>query len=162
MLKKNRGVSLVELVVVIVIVGVLVGVSSMYIVETINLWQFLTYRHEVVAQGRGALMRMIREMRQIAPPVSAANSASLGFNYTDASGTTAVTYQLSGTNLMRNSDILAANVNSLNFTYMDSASSILATPVALPEQIYRIKVALGISSGGQSNTLESQVFPRNY
>lgn len=170
--KKNSwagGVTIIELVMVITIVAALVGVSSMYIKETIDLWRFLTFRSEVVAQGRLALMRMVREIRQIQDDVSSdslyiyvANASQIEFNNKDKSDNDVrINYNLSGNNLMRNSDILVNNVTALNFTYFDGSNAQLATPVAEVSQIWRITITLVIQSGSQSNTLRSQVYPRN-
>lgn len=158
--KKNSwagGVTLIELTMVIVIVGVLAGASSMYIKETIDLWRFLSFRNEVVAQGRTALIRMEREMRQVKDKDSISTASATQFQFTDINDNS-INFYLSGNNLMRNSDILANNVTTLNFTYFDRDNT---TPVADTSQIYRITITLGIQSGNQSNTLRSQVYPRN-
>jgi prepilin-type N-terminal cleavage/methylation domain-containing protein len=172
--KKNSwtgGVTLIELVMVITIVGVLAGASAMYIKETIDLWRFLSFRSEVVAQGRTALIRMEREIRQ-AVSVSVASANQLQF--TKIGDISSTTFQLTGGNLMRNSDILAANVQSLKFCYYKNYKSPNNNqPVCSPEcacsvsgsdlaNIYRIVIELKITSGGQSNTLKSQVYPRNF
>ena len=163
-----RGVTLIELTMVIVIVGVLAGVSSMYIRETINLWRFMTFRSEVVAQGRSALIRMEREMRQVKDKNSISTASATQFQFTDISDNN-INFYLSGNNLMRNSDILAANVQSLKFCYYNKNNQAVCTPVCacsvsgstLLATIYRIVIEIQITSGGQSNTLKSQVYPRN-
>jgi len=167
MRRKNVAVTLIELVMVIVIVGVLAGVSSMYIRETINLWRFLTFRSEVVAQGRTALIRMEREIRQVKDKNSISTASATQFQFTDINDNS-INFYLSGNNLMRNSDILATNVQSLKFCYYKSDNQ----PVCSPEcgcsvtgaglsTIYRVVIELQITSGGQSKTLRSQVYPRN-
>ena len=52
-----KGVTLIELIVVMMVVGILTAASSMYIKETVDLWRFLNFRSEVVSQGRMALMK---------------------------------------------------------------------------------------------------------
>jgi prepilin-type N-terminal cleavage/methylation domain-containing protein len=165
MRKNDRAVTLIELAMVIVIVGVLAGVSSMYIRETINLWRFLTFRSEVVAQGRLALIRMDREIRQVKDKNSISTASATQFQFTDISDNS-INFYLSGNNLMRklnalNPDVLASDVTVLNFKYYGRDNSELARPVADTTQIYRIGIELTVESGGQSNTLKSQVYPRN-
>jgi len=63
--KKKEGVTLIELVMVIVAVGVIVGVATMYINEVVDLWSFMSFRTDVVNQARLSVARMSREMRQV-------------------------------------------------------------------------------------------------
>lgn len=160
--KKNsaRGVTLIELIIVITTVGVLTAVSSMYIKEVIDLWRFTTFRNELVSQGRMALLRMAREIRQLRDSNSISSADVAAFNFFDATDT-AISYQLTGNNLLRNSDILISGVTSLAFTYYDRSNNSLAAPVGTTTQIYRIDITLQLSSGGQTKSLTLDVFPRS-
>ncbi len=53
----------------------------------------------------------------------------------------------SACNLMRNGELLAMNIDALNFVYLDSAGDPLATPVADPSDIRSIQVSLVARSG---------------
>ena len=157
-----KGVTLIELIIVIMIVGILTTVSSLYIKETIDLWRFLTFRSEVTAQGRLALLRMARELRQLrdASSVVTANISQLRFY--DMSGSD-INYGLSGNNLVRNSDVLASGADGLTFTYYDQFNTIINNPDVSPQQtnIYRIDIRLDMRAGTQAKTLKTQVYPRN-
>ncbi len=166
-LRNKTGLTLVELVMVIVIVGILTSVSSMYIKQVIDLWSFLTFRNEVVAQGRLALTRMGREVRQVKDNSSISIADASRLEFTDVNDNV-IDYRLFGGNLMRNSNILAKGVSGLIFCYYD----IYNNPVCAPEcgcdvssgelsDIYRIKIKFDVASGGQSKHLEMQSFPRN-
>lgn len=164
-LRTGKGVTLIELVMMIVIVGILAGVSSMYIKETIDLWRFLTYRSEVVAQGRMALMRMGREMRQVRDKNSISTANAGRFTFIDRAGNT-IDYQLSGNNLMRNTEILATGVSNLIFCYYDKNNQAACAPVctcavADTTVIYRIVIRMDISAGSETKHIESQIYPRN-
>lgn len=154
--------TLIELIMVIVIVGVLTAASSMYIKETMDLWRFLSFRNEVVSQVRLALIRMQREIRLVKDDLSVLTATASRFRFIDLHDNT-IDYQLSGSNLMRNSDILAANVTSLTFTYYNNTNTLISTPLVSPNltDIYRIGITLVIWSGNQTKTLFSQVYPRN-
>jgi prepilin-type N-terminal cleavage/methylation domain-containing protein len=160
---KNRAVSLIELVMVIMVVGVLVGVSSLYIKQLVDTWQFLTFRNEMVSEGRAALMRMEREFRQVLDASSVYTATSTMFEFDDMNNNR-ISYWLSGNNLMRNSDILADSVTSLAFAYFDKNNNLVAAPVVFPGQtdIYRITITLSLQSGNQSKILRSQVVPKNF
>lgn len=166
--KSSKSVTLIELVMLIVIVGILAGVSSMYIKETIDLWRFLSYRSEVVAQGRLAVMRMEREIRQVRDKDSILTANSSRFRFIDRSATT-IDYQLSGNNLMRNTDVLATGVTGLTFCYYDNnnqsacapTAACSCSPVSDTTVIYRIVIKMDISAGNETKHLETQVYPRN-
>ena len=175
MTRNTKGITLIELVMVIVIVGILAGVSSMYIKETIDLWRFLTFRNEVVSGGRMALARMGREIRQIkdSDSIQIAESSRLRFIALDINGDGAddtLEFYRNATNseLCRifndspaGGNILAGGITSLTFTYYDESNSPLTTPVSDTTQIYRINIELVIQSGTQTKTLKSQIYPRN-
>lgn len=160
--KEKMGITLVELIMVITIVGILTTAASMYIRETIGLWRFVTFRSEVTAQVRTALIRMDREIRQLKDDLSVYTAAATQFRFDDINANN-IDYQLSGNNLMRNSDILAAGVSGLSFTYYDADNNALTAPLVSPvnTDIYRINISLSIQSGEQTKTLSLEVYPRN-
>ena len=160
--KSRRGFTLIELIMVIIIVGVLTGISSLYIKETIDLWRFLTFRNEVISQERIALMRMSREIRQIKDAYSITSANAQQFQFTD-SNSAPIGYLLSGSNLLRNADVLAERVSALTFTYYNKTNQIIATPQVAPNKtdIYLININMTVQSGTQSKTLKTQVYPRN-
>jgi prepilin-type N-terminal cleavage/methylation domain-containing protein len=160
---KSKGFTLIEAVMVIAIVGILAAVSSAYIKTTLDLWNFLSFRNEIVNQARTGFLRMTREMRQIANNTTVYFANSTRFNFTDYNASN-INYYLSGSNLMRNANVLISGLNNLTFTYYNNNSGVIASPKVSPEgtDIYRIGITMGISSGTQSKVLRTQVFPRNF
>lgn len=172
-----RGVTLIELIMVMVIVGILGGGLSLGIREAVELYRFLSFRNEIVAQGRLALMRMGREIRQMAPrdptfkPIAAAEDHRLRFTAIDLDEygvEDIVEFYQTGNELRRifndtpaEGNILASNVNNLVFTYYDKNNNQLSTPVADTSKVYRIVIALTLKRGTQTLTLRSQICPRN-
>lgn len=166
--RTSKAVTIIELIMAIVIVGVMAGVSSMYIKETIGLWNFLSFRNESVAQARGALIRMSKEIRQ-ADSITTAASSQLNFIALDLDGDTnddTVEFYLNGANELRRvfnnnnsgqGDILASGITMLAFTYYDANKTVTADTAL----IRIIKITLTASSGTQSKTLKTLVWPRN-
>lgn len=161
MQKRAGGATLIELVMVITIVGVLVGVSSMYIKETIDLWSFLSFRTEAVAKQRAALMRMSREIRQIKSTATIYNASAARFSFQDMNNAT-IDYSVNATNLMRNADILANNLGTMTFAYYDVNNTVLSVPVANLTSIRRIAIQMTVQTGGRTKTIATQVYPRNF
>ena len=88
-----------------------------------------------------------------------ANSIRVTLDITDDAGTgtpdgdigdTAedITYSLAGSDLMRNdvngagNELIAENIDVLDFVYLDGAGAVLATPVASPEAIRSVQITL--------------------
>ena len=153
---------MVEAVMTIVIVGILAGGSMFYIRQVIDLWDFISFRSEIVSQGRMALMRMSREIRQIHNSTSVFYANSTRFRFADVKDAT-IDYYFSGSNLTRNSDNQASGVRNVTFTYYNQTSQQIAVPLVSPQatDIKRIKIRLDMFSGNQNKTLETQVWPRN-
>jgi len=151
----------------IVIVASVVAGLSFYIKNIVDLYNFITFRNEVASSSRMALSRMIREIRQSASPTEGniiTTAAENSFTFTDITGAT-ISYSLSGSNLMRNTDVLSANVNSLTFTYYDLNSLVLAAvPLSVTDcqLVVRVAVEITTSYAGQSLTVKAQTFLRNY
>jgi prepilin-type N-terminal cleavage/methylation domain-containing protein len=152
----NKGVTLIELIMVIVVVGVLAGGLSFGINEVIEVWGFLTFHNEIALQGRMALMRMGREIRQIGDSDSIYTCLPSEIDFNDINENR-INFRFSGNTLLRNGDILADNVSGLIFTYYDEDGS---TADSCPDT-YRIAIELQLSRGTQTLTLRSQIYPRN-
>jgi type II secretory pathway pseudopilin PulG len=160
-LNSRSGVTLIELTMLIVVVGILAASMSLYVKETIDLWNFVTFRNEVASQGRTALMRILRDIRH-ASTISTADTSALAF--TDIDGNS-ISYTLNGTNLERGSQILASNVTQFTLAYYDSSNAQLTTlPLSSSDRgaVYRITVQLRIVYGGEGLTLNGEAYLRNF
>ena len=82
------------------------------------------------------------------------NPTQISFNDINAN---AITYTLAGTSLQRNGTVLADDVTSLTFTYLDAA---LAT-TAVAADVRHIAIGLNVSRGGGSMALRTTVTNRN-
>ena len=161
--KKPAGLTLIEVVMTIAIVGIIAAGSTLYIRQVMDLWNFSSFRNEAVSPVRIALSRMTRDIRQIGDVTSVyfANSTRLQF---DDMNDLNINYYLLNNNLMRNNDTLAVGVSGLNFTYYNLTNQPIVNPKVAPvaTDIRLVRIKLSVFSGSLNKTMETQVFPRNF
>jgi len=159
---KSNGVTLIELVVVIAIAGILAYASSAYIKQVVDLWRILNFTGETVTQGKDAVGRMVREIREVNNEtcVYIANNAEFRFLNTTGSS---IDFYMSNNTLMRNNDKLAGNINNLTFTYFNETSSVINSPIVSPQKtdIRRVVITVGVRDGEFGRTITEQAVPRN-
>jgi len=107
--------TLVESIMVIVLVGIISFVFSLYIQEGFNSWQFLSGQKSISLSARAALNRMVREIK-LADNIILLNDHELFF---EDVAHQFVHYTQDGTDLKLNDDILLSNLapGGLSFSY---------------------------------------------
>jgi prepilin-type N-terminal cleavage/methylation domain-containing protein len=162
-MKLSKGLTLIEMVMTIVIAGIILGVLSFSVKGIIDLWDFGSFRSEIVSQGRTAVMRMVREIRQVKNETAIFISESSRIQFNDTNDQT-IDYSLTGANLIRNNNVLASGISNLTFIYYNITNAEL-TPLPLDAagraEIFMIGLRLTIVSGNQNKTLATRVYPRN-
>jgi len=155
MQKKQQGFTLLELVLVILLTSIIAGVASKIIAQGLTIYLTARYTTDADWQGRLALERMARDIRAVSSGgISTAAASQLTF--TDTNGNS-VSYSLSSTSLMRNSQILANGVSTLTFGYFDKNGATTATS----SLIRYIKITLTIVQDNTNFSLSTSVYPRN-
>lgn len=152
-LSSFKGFTMIELIMTIVIGGILSIMVGPIIVQGINSYFKSQEVTDIDAQGKLAMERMVREIRDIANPgtdISTMTASQLAFTSNGA----AVSYTLSGNQLRRNSNPLAAGVSSLAFSYFRSDWTTATNDRTL---VWRIQIQFQLSS----QTFRTSVFLRN-
>jgi len=163
-----RGFTLIELAITIVIVGMIAGVFLHYVNEGTRMFQQVDARRELTAQARAAVLRTLREVRQVrsATDVILATPAQFQFYGVDDSlyaiawdGTPGGTVSFSRGGV---SAALSARVDSLAFTYFRS-DGMPAVPTVSPlsTDIHRVGIYVRLRSGGDVVAVRSATYLRN-
>ena len=168
---------MVEMIIVIVVVGAIFAVGALVLGRAFESYDLTRKTTDVDWQGRVAMERMVRELRQIRSAtatdlaISATSTDPIYFN--DADGNP-VCFVLSAGSLRRGVDApgalscttnlqpLADNVTSLDFNYYDNTG----TATAVVTAVYYITVRLAVSEnsiGGSINeTYRVTLQPRRF
>ena len=161
---KGKGITLIELIIVMVIVGMLAVMASILLKEAIK--ANLASDNEIVVKwkAQNVLRRMAREMRFI----RAANAESLTctqsneITFTNLDGVE-IKYLQVGGELKRQENQgtsypIMQEVSQVTFTCLDSAYQ----PDSDPTATHCIRINITISNGGISVPLETTICPRNF
>src|SRR3990167_6623069 len=153
-MRKLAGFTLIELVMVMVIIGILAAISSVILSQGFNAYFAGKNVTDASWQGVSALEHMARDIRAIRSPsdITAATTSQLVF--TNISGSS-ITYQLSGTTLMRNSQPLADGIQSLTFSYFSRNGAVTATP----SLICYIRITLNVTQNNSDFTMTTAIYP---
>jgi prepilin-type N-terminal cleavage/methylation domain-containing protein len=160
---RQLGFSLVELIVVVVVLGIVASMGAVVIRD--GMLGYLRGREITSAdwQGRLALERIARELRDAAPSsagvanITAASCGSSTFAFSDINATS-ISYTQSTTTLLRNGQPLADNVTGLRFYCLQSNVQATTTP----SEVYYVTVSMVVSTENTSATYRSTVKPRNF
>ncbi|HPT07900.1 MAG TPA: prepilin-type N-terminal cleavage/methylation domain-containing protein [Candidatus Omnitrophota bacterium] len=150
----RRAYTLVEMIVVVVIIGIVAGIAVPLMLEVGDAWSLSSRAYDrVTLQAVVITGRMSKEIRLLRDDRSVVTATSSTFTFFDTNNNT-ITYNATGTTLLRNNDALADNVQSLAFIYYNDTNASLAAPVVglgNLTDIRRIEVHYSLAAG--SNTL---------
>ncbi|MFZ5861702.1 MAG: prepilin-type N-terminal cleavage/methylation domain-containing protein [Nitrospirota bacterium] len=156
----QSGVTLIELVITIVIVGIIAATTSLLLLTGVQEYVAQDARATLTTQGRLSLERMAREIRLIrsrtATDIPTMTATTLSF--VDISGN-AVTYTAGGGSVTRNGAMLASSGSAvLTFSYVQQDG----TPAATAAQVWVIQMDLTFATGNETQSFRVRVHPRNF
>ncbi len=155
---RSAGFTLIEMVVVIVVLGVLAALGGMALQNAFRVYASSQGISDIDWQGRVALARLTRDLREARSPAGLTVIPATQLAFTDIDDT-GVTYSLSGTQLLRNTQPLADFITGLNFTYLEADRQTATTTVA---NVSYITVTLTVSDQDYTETFRATVRPRRF
>ena len=156
--KRNRGFTLIEVLVIIVVMSVLFGIGAKMVDTTMRSWNMITVRKQMLFRSRMGMNRMVREIR-MADTSKVTTCNATNFKFTNINNTS-IWFHKVDDNLKMTDDILVTGLNNTNglvFTYLDPNGD----PTGTPAQIRRVKIRLNLQKGDQTFAYESQARIRN-
>jgi putative endonuclease len=166
--RSNKGITLIELVITMVLMGIVALVVANALSTATTAFFTTDNRKEALDQGRIAMDRMAKEIRNVnnnlAASVPASNATQ--FCFIDTEGVT-IDYSYSNPNITRDTGNCAAgggatlstNIDSFLFEYIRANGNVDAAYAAGTTKLIRITLTAKIS--GESITLQTEVWPRN-
>ncbi|MBU0574033.1 MAG: type II secretion system GspH family protein [Candidatus Margulisbacteria bacterium] len=155
----KKGYTLIESIIVIVVLSAAVFAIGTFLFKLTDSWATVRNKNNIASASRLAMNRMVREIRRVNKPSQIITFTATEFRFVDVGSGTVRFYQ-SGTDLYRDSDILASNLNSsdgLSFTYLDQNGAVTATK----QDIKTIRISLHLEYGDDDYYLQSSARIRN-
>ncbi|MCR4303776.1 MAG: prepilin-type N-terminal cleavage/methylation domain-containing protein [Gallionella sp.] len=159
-MNRCAGFSLVELVLVVVLTGILAAVASQMLGKSLQSFVFGKEAVKGDAQARVALERLTRDLRMVSSPANLVIAPATAITFSDTEGNN-VSYSLAAGKLMRNTQVLADDVSSLQFIYLDNNTVVTSSAAA----VYYITATVAVKRGilaTDITTLRATVHPRNF
>lgn len=148
-LLKNKGFSLIELMVVVLILGLIIlGLVTIFS-GGVRSWIGGQSQLQAQREARQAMDRMVREIREGESIDSSSDQTNITVNYLASFGS-AVTYSLTGNTISREGNPLINNVQTFEVTYPDDSKVHILMEIDVDDD------------GNPDITLNSDVKLRNY
>ena|SRR3989338_1357498 len=155
-LKRQRGFTLVELILVMVLIGAIFAVGSIILLRALDSYQYTTERAALLERSRYCVDRVVREF-QLLGTGDLTNVGATSIQFVDDLGNN-TSFNLNGTDLRRGNDVLCSNVTNLAFTCYNSTGGVTGSAV----QTRRLRIDLTVQGGGTAGTvvLRGEAFMR--
>ena len=155
----RKGFTLVEVIITMSLVAIIASFSALYIREGFSAWLFLGRQKRLVAVGRSALNRVVRELKTCdgTENLVTFEASELSFINIDAES---ITFSQSGTDLLRGSNVLQRGLQDpggVSFTYLDKNGNVSA----VRDDIRLVRCRLTFVQGGNRFVAESAAGIRN-
>ncbi len=151
--RMRKGATLAELVIVFTVLSIVAFGFASYIFNSMQAWVLIASSDAAISNARLSMTRITAELRRIRKPENILVHATSECQFIDIDSQT-VDFKQSGTDLLRNADILAANLvtpEGLRFTYLNASGEV----TSVKQDMRTIRVWLHLTAGPQRTVLET-------
>ncbi len=164
----KKGITLIELIIVIILFILLSGFFLWTFSVGLKMWDSGRRRAEIRQSGALAIERMVRELSQASSfTIAQAEQVKFDADLDNDGSDETVTLSISGSELMWEAGaaemVLASSVQNLAFSYRDLNNTAMAFPITGNERddIRVVIIALTLSDEDETVILSSGVYTRN-
>ena len=168
--KTEKGYTLIELVVSIVLIGIVSTLLASVMVSIMGILQENRVKKELLLDGYNATAKFIREFELITDEsdLLIGNANQILFNTTIDGIVYSIQYQISGSELQRSVGVglpvtISTNVSG-SFEYYQKNHTQISAPLSNPQlsTVRRVRLILTMSAGSFSYTYTADAFSENY
>jgi len=168
----EKGFTLIEVIVTLVLVGITTALAGMWIVSVANGYVFAKMNANTVQKGQLAMARLTKELSAMDPQsVTVATGTSITFNRVDLDQSVPplpiavpITISVSGDQLLLNSKPLTDSVNTFNLNYCNDnfPTPTCSSPPSWSATTRIIEVTLRLNGANNTTSeFKTHVTPRN-
>jgi prepilin-type N-terminal cleavage/methylation domain-containing protein len=161
LLKASKGFTLIEMIVVIVILSIISAITINFLINSIKIYTMTVKQKTLFDEGKLALERMcrdIRDARSISSPASGGSGSSITFTRNNATA-----QDVAGENItfrwIGGANPLEKVKAGIGYAMASSVSTFTVTRGATNDEITLV-LTLSLSSG-ENVTLQTKVYPKN-
>lgn len=162
--KKRAGVTLIEIIIVLVVLGIVSSIIGPLLLKAATSANIAYKINQIDSQGRFALARVSEDIRNTETLANDSTATQINLTTVDSDS---ISYALSGSNYLTREDNnvtgdLAANISALSFTYYDeNGAQIPSITAANVATVAYVRPSFTITDNGQSENYRTTVFLRN-
>jgi len=154
----ERGFTLIEIIIVIVILSIVSGITVKFLVDSMRIYRMTVNQKTLLDEGKLALERMCRDIRD-ASAITGSTATSVTFTRNDATAQDAagenIRFDLSGSTLRKVKNAGGAPENPIAM-----ADNVFTFAVAYATSEVQLRLTLQLASG-ENVTLQTRVHPKN-
>jgi len=161
-MENQKGYTLIELILTIIVVGIIAAVSAQILMRGIDSYNFIMNRKDAVQHARVGMDRMLEELLLVRS-IDIISAGDTQVSFWDYSGASVNFRRYTVNNvwqLYRKDDFLAGSVAFLDFDYYNSSNQ--ATSLAWSVRRINIELTVQALGGAGSVPVRCEVFPRNF
>jgi hypothetical protein len=165
--RKEMGVSLIELVIVIIITGIIVLAISPFLRTSIGSYYTVRVGKDAMQEARIGFNRLVNEIKRIPLPgnIFYADASTLQFSYVQSNGiiSNQVNYSYETTTKMlnRNGFRLIEAVSAFTLSYFASDGTAI-TPLYSTGTVHRIRIDMTLGTGTRTYRLTEEIYPKAF